>query len=104
MSRSGAVLVSALAVALAGVGRAPAAEPVPPPTQAHAGATRCAVCHTAAGWTPARFPHENTGFPLTGRHARASCKACHPVTLQEATGRECAACHRDPHGGISGRR
>ena len=76
--------------------------PLPPPP--HAGATHCAVCHTAEGWTPARFPHEKTGFPLTGRHARASCKACHPVSLEEVTGRECAACHADPHRGIAGRR
>jgi hypothetical protein len=103
MSRRGAILASAVAVALAGE-PAPALEPAPPPIAAHAGATRCAVCHTADGWTPARFPHENTGFPLTGRHARASCKACHPVSFREATGRECAACHRDPHAGISGRR
>ncbi len=100
MSRLGAILASA--VALAAGGPAPALDPVPPP--GHGGGTQCAVCHTAEGWRPARFPHERTGFPLTGRHARASCTACHPVSLQEVTGRECATCHRDPHAGVSGRR
>ena len=100
-----AMVAAATGVALAGaptLGLQPS-PPLPPPP-AHAGATRCAICHATDGWKPARFPHEKTGFPLTGQHARASCKACHPVSFQEVTGRECAACHRDPHRGIAGRR
>ena len=98
-----AMLASAAGVALAAAAP-PALRPIPLPPPPHAGETRCALCHATDGWRPARFPHEKTGFALTGRHERTSCKACHPVSLREVRGRECATCHRDPHGGISGRR
>lgn len=100
-----AFAVAALA-SLAGIafaaGPATSLRPSPPPP--HAGDTRCGLCHTTEGWGGARFPHEKTGFPLTGRHVGVSCKACHPAIFKEVSGRECAACHRDPHGGKSGRR
>jgi hypothetical protein len=99
-----ALLASFARAALAAGAAAPPLRPSPPPPPSHEGETRCAVCHTTEGWRGARFPHDKTGFPLAGQHARTSCKACHPISLREATGSECATCHRDPHGGISGRR
>lgn len=38
----------------------------------------CARCHDAAAWTPApRFAHQETRFPLAGKHAQVKCDACH---------------------------
>lgn len=75
----------------------------------HAGfadAARCEACHDAAGWTPARFPHDQF-FPLSGPHAVA-CAQCHtdPTTLRAFT---CTDCHahdqssmNSEHRGVSG--
>jgi len=65
------------------------------------------------------FDHERAGWPLTGGHARASCRECHRAERVSAAIRglepaldpartflgqpvECASCHRDPHGGTLG--
>ena len=38
----------------------------------------CAACHTEAGFRPAKFDHTaRTKFPLDGKHATATCVACH---------------------------
>jgi hypothetical protein len=96
-----AVALSLLAGAAAGAAAEPSLKARPPAPPSHAGETRCADCHTPEGWSPARFQHERTGFPLEGRHAEASCKGCHPATFKEVKGRTCIQCHRDPHGGRS---
>lgn len=78
----------------------------------------CATCHDARAWTPARFDHDATRFPLTGAHATTRCAACHkPELPRPAEGRfvvddapaagaarfkplasaRCTDCHRDPH-------
>ena len=80
----------------------------------------CDACHAEAGWTPSTFSvanHAALRFPLDGRHATASCAACHgpqraglpPVARTESLGtarvllavpeRECQSCHADPHAG-----
>ena len=66
--------------------------------------TRCGLCHVAAGWDEVRFPHERTGFPLAGRHARVDCKGCHPTSFKARVPDRCAACHRDRHAGEFGQR
>jgi len=76
-----------------------------------AGRTGCARCHDEVSFRslPHGFDHGRwTGFALDGSHARVECSGCH-APLREATdggrtwrhaaGRECAACHADPHGG-----
>jgi hypothetical protein len=70
----------------------------------HAASTACASCHATTSWTDVRFNHERTGFPLTGRHARASCKSCHVVDFTAPLTRGCASCHRDVHAGELGAR
>jgi hypothetical protein len=78
-------------------GKAAAAAP------AHAPAgTKCAACHTPEGWGDVKFIHERTGFPLTGKHARVTCKGCHTQDFQHPLGRACSACHRDVHAGNAG--
>lgn len=64
----------------------------------------CGSCHTAAGWTPARFDHGRTGFPLAGAHARAACSDCHVQGRYRGTQPGCVSCHReeDPHKGRYG--
>jgi len=67
----------------------------------------CADCHAASGWKPAHVPadfdHRRwSGFALDGRHATASCGACHldlrfdaPKIAED----DCASCHADFHRG-----
>jgi len=64
---------------------------------AHRGAMgpACGTCHAATGWTPARFDHARTGFPLVGAHARAGCADCHAQGRYRGTQPGCIGCHRD---------
>lgn len=70
----------------------------------HEGLTACSACHATSSWTDVRFNHERTGFSLTGRHARTTCKACHRQDFSVPLPRGCAACHRDVHAGELGAR
>lgn len=69
-----------------------------------AGAAGCRHCHDADAWSPARFDHAATRFPLEGAHQRVACGACHPDDASgraQLTGRPltCDGCHGDPHAG-----
>jgi hypothetical protein len=64
----------------------------------------CKLCHVGDGWnvltTNFSFDHaRETGVPLEGAHARASCLRCHndrgPVSVFAAKG--CVGCHQDIH-------
>lgn len=70
----------------------------------HGGTTSCAACHATSSWTEVRFNHERTGFPLTGLHARTTCKSCHPSTFEVPVPSTCQGCHRDVHAGELGAR
>lgn len=72
----------------------------------------CGRCHTEESFAEVRsevFDHgRETGHELLGRHAEASCVACHvpgrgasegAVRLGRALGTRCASCHEDPHAG-----
>ncbi|MBI3566152.1 MAG: hypothetical protein HY079_13215, partial [Elusimicrobia bacterium] len=68
---------------------------------------RCADCHSAQAFKPAKFgvrEHEPS-YPLTGGHAKAACAACHVKDAKLGAARfvgsprDCASCHRDPHVG-----
>ena len=39
------------------------------------------------------FDHLQTGFPLTGAHARVRCEECHAGGVFEGTSTQCEACH-----------
>jgi hypothetical protein len=78
---------------------------VVPPARAaaaHPGGTACGACHVSTTWADVRFNHERTGFSLTGRHARASCKGCHVRDFTQPLARTCASCHADVHAGEVG--
>ncbi|MGE0362575.1 MAG: cytochrome c3 family protein [Vicinamibacterales bacterium] len=81
----------------------------------HRGAFRqdCKSCHDEQSFTKAPFDHTTTAFPLTGKHAPATCVACHKnlARVAQRTGRPtrpatvefgglrsaCASCHDDVH-------
>ncbi len=53
---------------------------------------QCSNCHTIAGWKPASFDHNSTGFPLLGAHKAVDCSSCHTNGTAN-TPKECAGCH-----------
>lgn len=64
----------------------------------------CALCHVGTNWQTLtddfHFDHEaETGVPLLGAHARATCLRCHndrgPVAVFARAG--CGGCHEDVH-------
>ena len=57
----------------------------------------CMNCHTTLTWSPARFDHSGTGFPLTGRHTRLPCTSCHTGGTYQGLSPDCAACHQDEY-------
>ncbi|HEX5066480.1 MAG TPA: cytochrome c3 family protein [Myxococcota bacterium] len=66
----------------------------------------CGACHGVDSFAKrAKFSHDETGFPLEGRHANVDCALCHPGQRYEDTARDCYACHRldDVHLGRFGR-
>jgi hypothetical protein len=78
----------------------------------------CARCHDTGRWKTARnFDHAMTAYPLTGKHAKLACAACHeaarlnlpldpsgkPIPLfKPLPHQECGDCHTDPHQGRLG--
>jgi hypothetical protein len=55
--------------------------------------TTCETCHTSNGWTPATFDHNNTTFPLVGKHTTVLCGNCH-TNGYTGTSKLCVSCHR----------
>jgi hypothetical protein len=82
------------------------------------GVSGCGSCHRVTSWTTSSYSvelHKAAGLPLEGRHAAATCGACHsarradlpPLTRTDSLGPArvlfklgsvaCASCHSDPH-------
>ena len=67
----------------------------------------CETCHGVESWQKLLFSHEQTHFPLRGKHASAACEKCHMRPNNSATlpvqytgvQLECIACHKDEHEG-----
>jgi hypothetical protein len=66
--------------------------------------TDCGSCHSTNSWAGATFNHNNTSFPLTGRHNGLGCTSCHSNGIFSGTPASCYACHAadDNHGGRFG--
>jgi len=65
----------------------------------------CASCHSTDNWRRVSFDHDQTGFPLRGRHSLASCSGCHAsIDFSTAVPTGCSACHVDVHTGEFGTR
>lgn len=85
---------------------APAAAQTPPGPHGDLPAgLDCSACHTADAWTPLKaaldFDHgSESGFRLTGAHARSACASCH-LDLRfdgpDIAADDCSSCHADVH-------
>ncbi len=64
--------------------------------------TNCGSCHNTSGWGNVSFDHNNTSFPLVGKHRNVSCESCHKNGVYQGTPKACVACHEDPHNGENG--
>jgi predicted CXXCH cytochrome family protein len=53
----------------------------------------CGRCHTERSWREAPFDHDQSRFPLRGRHARIECRACHLSPAFKDAPTACAGCH-----------
>jgi nitrate/TMAO reductase-like tetraheme cytochrome c subunit len=54
---------------------------------------QCEVCHSTSTWTPATFNHNNTSFPLTGKHTSVACTDCHKNNNYTSIATNCYGCH-----------
>lgn len=64
----------------------------------------CSICHTTESWKNAKFDHDLSAFPLTGKHAQVSCKDCHKGEGFKSLDSSCLSCHQkdDKHQGGMG--
>ena len=56
----------------------------------------CTQCHTITAWIPASIDHNQTAFPLTGRHINVDCSDCHETGFT-GTPTDCYACHQSDY-------
>lgn len=47
------------------------------------GQTDCQRCHITDSWSPEKFNHDDTRFPLEGKHKEVACVSCHYTTYTE---------------------
>ncbi|MDD2702137.1 MAG: cytochrome C [Sideroxydans sp.] len=66
--------------------------------------TACANCHDEKSWKSTHFDHSRTKFPLSGKHEKVKCLACHPRNRFQNTPTLCNECHKkdDKHKGRFG--
>ena len=65
----------------------------------------CASCHGERNWKePASFNHDQSSFPLLGKHSKVECKNCHKSAMFKEAPRECIGCHKkdDKHNATLG--
>ena len=64
----------------------------------------CAECHIEKSWKPQPFDHEDTNFPLHGKHVDVDCNSCHAGQQYRELSTACYSCHRlnDVHAGRYG--
>ena len=55
----------------------------------------CSGCHTPQGWDTAQLDHNQTAFPLVGRHVPLACEQCHAGGKLSGIPTTCLECHRD---------
>jgi hypothetical protein len=67
----------------------------------------CEACHNGSTWYGVEINHNETRFPLVGKHQQVSCEKCHKDvetdgvmgTLYAPLPMACQDCHSDQHGG-----
>ena len=60
--------------------------------------TDCSSCHNINTFLNAKFDHNTTQFPLTGRHVNVSCSSCHTSGYTN-TSTDCYSCHQKDYNG-----
>ncbi|MCG6935870.1 MAG: cytochrome C [Proteobacteria bacterium] len=68
---------------------------------------KCQNCHSTVAWRKTSFNHDQeTDFPLTGRHEKVRCGACHRGSVEKKLATDCYSCHKfhDPHKGKMGKK
>jgi len=65
---------------------------------------QCDQCHTPKDWSKFDFDHENTHFPLRGKHKEVECHSCHVNERYKDIASNCKSCHSldDKHNGRNG--
>ncbi|MCB1053776.1 MAG: cytochrome c3 family protein, partial [Acidobacteria bacterium] len=58
--------------------------------------TTCETCHSTSGWEPSTFNHDQTNFPLTGKHRNRDCLDCHSGGYSN-TSALCYSCHQSDY-------
>ncbi len=66
--------------------------------------SNCSGCHNTTGWknyNQQAFNHQQTRFPLIGKHQLVACEKCHlpGKPLRPLTFKRCQDCHSDYHQG-----
>ncbi|KGJ95689.1 cytochrome c3 family protein [Thalassotalea sp. ND16A] len=66
----------------------------------------CADCHNEKVWKVNKFDHEETEFPLKGKHQDLVCQACHVDDVADPIGGMCVNCHlaKDVHFEVFGQK
>jgi len=60
----------------------------------------CIACHNTSGWGDAKFDHNSSSFPLTGKHTSVNCADCHK-TGYSGTPTDCYSCHQPDYQSVS---
>ncbi len=65
---------------------------------------KCQDCHNSRSWSKTEFDHDETDYPLKGKHKEATCQSCHPDEQYKEISTQCYDCHllNDIHGGRYG--
>lgn len=67
----------------------------------------CAKCHNTSDWHSINregFDHDQTRYPLRGKHAKVACQKCHDPKVpgsDKPKFARCLDCHTDPHAGTA---
>src|SRR5271165_2800697 len=62
----------------------------------------CQLCHSTTDWNGAVFNHTTqTTFPLTGKHATATCGQCHASGVFKGLATACSSCHLKDYQGTA---
>jgi len=66
--------------------------------------TECGSCHQPTEWLEAEFDHDETDYPLLGKHREATCLDCHEDRTFPSPATYCFGCHSsdDQHEGRNG--
>lgn len=69
----------------------------------------CDDCHVERKWSDTRkalIKHDETEFPLRGKHQKVACNRCHPNERYKKTPKACFSCHKlnDIHAGRHGQK